>query len=58
MVPYDYQDQAQIEADNRLTSEELALVDPTGYSKKYQPGSVSFKDDYESNSDMVCILSS
>ncbi|XP_052805166.1 uncharacterized protein LOC128234745 isoform X2 [Mya arenaria] len=35
-----------------LSQEELALVDPSGYSKRYQPGSVSFKDEEESNTDM------
>ncbi|XP_060591424.1 zinc finger CCCH domain-containing protein 13-like isoform X2 [Ruditapes philippinarum] len=37
---------------NQYTAEELALVDPTSYSKKYQPGSVSFKDDLDNNSDL------
>lgn len=39
--------------DMQLTAEELAMADPTSYSKKYQPGSVSFKDDQVSNSEMV-----
>ena len=42
---------------NQYTSEELALVDPTSYSKKYQPGSVTFKDDIDNDntSDIVSV---
>ena len=39
-----------------LTAEELALADPTGYSKKYHPGTVSFKDEQASDADLVSIL--
>ncbi|XP_045209520.2 mediator of RNA polymerase II transcription subunit 12-like isoform X2 [Mercenaria mercenaria] len=52
MVQYNNGYQTQpVNGENQYTSEELALVDPTGYSKKYQPGSVSFRDDTD-NSDL------
>jgi len=49
-----YQGEADGGYDNMpVSQEDLALVDSTGYSKKYQPGNLNFDDD---NSEMVIII--
>lgn len=58
MIPYNdgYTDTMQMDTkyDNGpLTAEEVALADPSGYSKRYQTGSMNYKDDQGSNADVV-----
>ncbi|KAL4228723.1 hypothetical protein ACF0H5_011766 [Mactra antiquata] len=58
MVPYDdggYNDQMPMDSmkyDNQqYTTEDLALVDPTGYSKKYQTSSSNYRDEQGEDAD-------